>query len=443
MSWNPFFGLLLLSTTMIDYFTGLKISRAEDLKNKKYWLGLSLICNLGCLFAFKYFLFFYNSSLFFIHKFSQGDYNVLETIIIPVGLSFYTFQSLGYIIDVYRGDVKPELNPGRFALFVSFFPQLVAGPVERFAHLLPQLYKKTNIDVALIRKGVGLMTWGFFKKIVIADRLANFVNPVFSNVEHYSGLTLLIIGFFFVVEIYCDFSGYTDIARGTANLFGIDLLINFNRPLLSKSLYEFWKRWHISMTNWFRTYLYITMGGNKVSYNKWLFNILIVFLISGLWHGANWTFLVWGAMHGIMYIIEMMAKEKLFHSRGFSSPLGEVGRGLFAWLYFVFFITLSFIVFRANTIQDVNIIYSKFFSFNFKPILCLEELKSINHIFPLAISVFLIAFLFITELYQEHGLGLRSFKYERFLKPAFYIMVFVMLFVFGQFNASEFIYFKF
>ena len=434
MSWNPLFGLLLAGTTLVDYYTALKISQAENPKIKKRWLLVSVISNLGSLFVFKYSVFFYNSSVFVVNHFSRSNYMFLEKIIIPVGLSFYTFQSLSYTIDVYRGKTKPELNAARFALYVSFFPQLVAGPIERLSHLMPQLYEKHKLTIDKLISGVRIATWGFFKKLVIADRLANIVNPVFADVHSYSGLTLLVIGFFFVVQVYCDFSGYSDIATGVARLFGFELMLNWRRPLLSKSLKEFWTRNHISMTTWFRDYLYISLGGNRCSYKRWLVNIFLTFLISGLWHGANWTFIIWGAMHGILYVVELMTDKKVTFLKKFS---------FFGWIYLVLFHTVSLIAFRANNIHDLQIIYSKIFSFQYNFHLAFNELRSIHYLFPLLLSVFFILFLFVKEINEEYAILNRIKGFDRVIRPLFFVVIFVMIFVFGEFSANEFIYFHF
>ncbi len=433
MSPRPLYGVLLAATTLVDFYAAKKIDESPEQKQKKFWLLLSVISNLGSLFAFKYFAFFYNSGAELLNHTAGTSYSIMEKIIVPAGLSFYTFQSLSYTIDVYRGKVLPEKNAAKFALFVSFFPQLVAGPVERFGHLMPQFYEKHKLLLERIVSGLRIATWGFFKKMVIADRLAVFVDPVFSDVHSYSGLTLLITGFFFVVQVYCDFSGYSDIATGVARLFGHELMLNWRRPLLSRSLHEFWTRNHISMTTWFRDYLYISLGGSKVKYKRWLFNIFVVFLLSGLWHGANWTFLIWGAMHGVVYIIEILIGER--------SWLKKIS--LLGWPYLLLFHTISLIAFRAQNASDLGYIYSQIFSFNWSFGQALQELRSIASLFPLLLSTLFVAFLFMKELNEEKALVNKMKGYEFLWKPAFYIVIFVMVFVFGQFNSNEFIYFHF
>lgn len=229
--------------------------------------------------------------------------------LLPVGISFYTFQSLSYSIDVYRGEKEPERNFGKFALYVAFFPQLVAGPIERSTNLLPQFDRRISFDYDRFVSGLRLMLWGFFKKIVIADRLAIYVNEVYNSPAEFQGLTLILATYFFAFQIYCDFSGYSDIAIGAARIMGYDLMINFRQPYFSQSIAEFWKRWHISLSTWFKDYLYIPLGGNRVAKNRWYFNLMAVFLISGLWHGANWTFVLWGFLHGFYLVFSIWTQN--------------------------------------------------------------------------------------------------------------------------------------
>jgi alginate O-acetyltransferase complex protein AlgI len=428
MSWNPWFGLLLLGTTLIDWYAGLRIHAAKEKKSKRAWLLLSIISNLGILAVFKYSIFFYNTGVDISNAALDTTYQTLEYWLIPVGLSFYTFQSLSYSIDVYRGE-KPEPNATRFALFVSFFPQLVAGPVERFSHLMPQLTREHYLSAEMLVAGARLAIWGFFKKIAIADRLATFVDPVFADPAAFSGLALLITGIFFTLQIYCDFSGYSDIARGVAKLFGFDLMINFRRPLLATSVRDFWKRWHISMTSWFRDYLYVPLGGNRTSKERWLLNLLLVFLISGLWHGARWTFVIWGAMHGILYIIEALAGRKRSY-------------GIAGWLYTFLFVSVAFIAFRAPSVEELGIVYDKIFSPDYNIGIAFSELRRLNDLFPLLLVLVGLVFLFAKEITEEHGSFGRLRGYER-MRPVFYITIFIMLFVIGEFSANEFIYFNF
>lgn len=434
-SWSPLFALLLLITTITDWYIACKIYANSHFPNKaKRWLLLSIIINIGCLFVFKYFVFFYNSTLNLINSYHNIKYPLLHQIIIPLGLSFYIFKSLSYIIDVKNGNCKPEKNLARFALYISFFPQLIAGPVERFNQLAPQLFRKTTLTSEKTISAIRIIIWGYFKKMVIADRLATFVNPVFSEPASYSGLTLLLTGFFFLVQLYTDFSGYTDIATGISRLLGIELTINWKRPLLSKSIYQFWKRYHISMTSWFRDYLYIPLGGNQCSQRRWIFNILFVFIISGLWHGANWTFIIWGAMHGILYITEVIFSKKNKHKLIIS---------FFGWMYTLIFLSFSFIAFSANSINDLTLIYSKILHFDFNINTTCNQLIQLNHTFSLLLSIALILFLFLKELNEEYNFLNRLNKNYKTVKPMFYVFLFIILFVLGEFKANEFIYFHF
>lgn len=434
MSPRPLYGLLLAATTLVDFYAAARITQSNNPEARKRWLWLSVGSNLGSLFVFKYLIFFYNSAARAAGYLSGNDFDLLDKIIVPAGLSFYTFQSLSYTIDVYRNQAVPSVSPARFALYVSFFPQLVAGPVERYTHLMPQLYEKHKLTIERLVSGVRIATWGFFKKMVIADRLAVFVDPVFADTHSYSGLTLLIAGFFFVVQVYCDFSGYSDIATGVARLFGFELMLNWRRPLLSRSLREFWTRNHISMTTWFRDYVYKPLGGNRCPYRRWLINIFLVFLISGFWHGANWTFLIWGAMHGTVYVLELLLGNRL----SFFRKISWLG-----WIYLILFHAVSLIAFRAQSAGDLWYIYSQVFSFDWDAGLALHELRSIGNLLPLTLSLLFIAFLFMKELNEEYAVLNRLKGYESIMKPLFYVFLFVMIFVFGQFNANEFIYFHF
>lgn len=429
-SYNPWFLLLLIGTSCLDFYLAKRIATANSAKTEKVYLVVSIVSNIGVLFGFKYAVFFYNSlGLLF-----NAHFSVLNSIIIPAGLSFYTFQSISYTIDVYRKKYRPTDTFTDFLLYVSFFPHMVAGPVVRYNTLMPQFkirhYFKT-IDWEAFAK---LTIWGFFKKMVIADNLATIVTPVFNEVNHYSGATLLLTGFLFVVQVYADFSGYSDIATGVSKLFGINLSLNWRRPLLSTSVREFWTRNHISITTWFRDYLYIGLGGNRVSYNRWLLNIFLVFLISGLWHGANITFVIWGALHGVGFIAETLVLRQF--------PQWKAPK-LIAWLYLISFHTFSLIAFRALNASDLWSIYHSIFT-KFHAHQLLEELRQLNSRFFLLVCGALILLLFAKE-YQEEFNPLRV---ERkwvtcYVKPLFFICLLVMLFVLGNFKANQFIYFQF
>jgi len=302
MCWKAEYIVLILASTAIDYFASIQMQKSERRSTRKMWLVLSLCTNLGILFAFKYFNFFSDSARAVFDRFDIF-YNVPQfDVLLPVGISFYTFQSMSYTINVYRGVQTVEKHFGIFALYVAFFPQLVAGPIERSTRLLPQLRKRIDFDYDRTVSGLQLILWGLFKKMVIADRLAHVVEQVYGNPEAYSAPALILASYFFAFQIYCDFSAYSDIAIGAARIFGYDLMQNFRRPYLATSLTNFWQRWHISLSTWFRDYVYIPLGGNRTGKLRWQVNLVIVFLLSGLWHGANWTFIVWGAFH-VSYIL--------------------------------------------------------------------------------------------------------------------------------------------
>jgi len=362
MCWKMEYIFLIIASTLIDYFAGIRMENVVRSKRTKYLL-LSLAANLGLLFTFKYFNFFNGAFRSAFQHFNIVYHIPNLRVLLPVGISFYTFQTLSYSIDVYRGERKAERHLGIFALYVAFFPQLVAGPIERSTRLLPQFYEKHSFNYQRLMDGFILMVWGFFKKIVIADRLAVVVNHVYNNVSDFSGLSFLIASYCFALQIYCDFSGYSDIAIGSARIMGFDLMKNFNRPYFSKSISEFWKRWHISLSTWFRDYLYIPLGGNRVKKWRWHVNIMIVFLLSGMWHGANWTFLIWGGLHGF-YLVFSTFTHKL---RQKISSLFLLDRFVYVKKIFAVIITfhlvlLGWIFFRANSLSDAFYILKHIFS---------------------------------------------------------------------------------
>lgn len=428
-SYNPWFLFLLFGTSAFDFWCAKQIQKVENLNSKKLFLGLSLVSNLGILFAFKYFVFFYNTAV----EISGLETTLLHNLVIPAGLSFYTFQSISYTIDVYRGKYRADDTLTDFLLYVSFFPHMVAGPIVRYGSLMPQLKSVSFFKNINWTDFVTLTTWGYFKKLVIADNLNLIVTPVFDNVTPFSGIELFTTGLLFVIQVYCDFSGYSDIATGIAKLFNINLSLNWRRPLLSKSLHEFWQRNHISITTWFRDYLYIGLGGNRVSYSRWLLNIFLVFLISGLWHGANFTFVVWGAMHGIFYIVELLLMKK-FPNLKVPKPLG--------WIYLILFHIITLIAFRANTTTDLSFIYHKIFSFN-NNYFSFQSFFARQDKFYFALMVFVISVLFLKELNEEYALINSRPALYKLLKPIAYMLLVVLIFVLGNFSANTFIYFQF
>ena len=292
--WNVKLIFLILFTTGISYISAILINKSKNDKIKKLWLIITLISCLGVLFFFKYFTFIANSIIDLINLGSNNIPQLTFSLLLPVGISFYTFQTLSYVIDVYRGKINPEYHLGYYALYVVYFPQLVAGPIERPENLLPQLRQERTFDSNDLFTGLRISIVGFFKKVVIADTVAIVVNSVYNNLGYANGITIIIATVLFAIQIYCDFSGYTDIAIGVARMMGIKLNDNFNQPYLATSIRDFWKRWHISLTSWFTDYVYIPLGGSRCKFYRWAINVMIVFLLSGLWHGAAWTFVIWG-----------------------------------------------------------------------------------------------------------------------------------------------------
>jgi D-alanyl-lipoteichoic acid acyltransferase DltB (MBOAT superfamily) len=303
------------------------IEKTPDRKKKKIVMLLGVMSGLTVLFFFKYFNFLSISVVNLLNLFTPVN-KVTINVLLPVGISFYTFQTLSYVIDVYKGEIAAEKHFGKYAVFVSFFPQLVAGPIERSINLLPEVKKRHVFNCENAVLGIKLITWGFFKKLIIADNMALFVDTVYNNVTVCSGFALILATMFFAFQIYCDFSGYSDIAIGVAKLFDVKLMINFKNPYFSASMREFWSRWHISLSTWFRDYVYIPLGGGRVSPARKKFNLIVTFLASGLWHGANWTFVLWGALHGVFQIMEGGKKD------------GKT-EGLFRWLLHVIIIKMG------------------------------------------------------------------------------------------------------
>ncbi|MDQ7026846.1 MAG: MBOAT family O-acyltransferase [Anaerolineae bacterium] len=354
--------LLIAFSTLVDYFAARQLDStpATQIGKRRLLLSLSIIVNLTVLFTFKYFNFF-NESLSTVFAQVGFDYQpITHSLILPVGISFYTFQSMAYTIDVYRGRIPVETNLGIFATYVAFFPQLVAGPIERAQNLLPQFRQKYKFDYDRVVSGLRLILWGAFKKVVIADSAAVYVNKIYNGLPEFTGLPLLLATIFFTFQIYCDFSGYSDIAIGSARVMGFDLMENFRQPYLSRSIREFWQRWHISLSTWFRDYVYIPLGGNRSSLARYLFNLMFVFVVSGLWHGSNWTFVIWGTLHGLYIIAEV-----LYTHRNKQSMMrdGLLLRWFQQGLTFTL-VVFAWIFFRANTLSDAQYVITNMFNFS-------------------------------------------------------------------------------
>jgi alginate O-acetyltransferase complex protein AlgI len=352
MVFRPIYILILMFTILVDYVAGILIEDSVG-RRKRFFLIASICANVGVLAFFKYYNFLDQSlkSVLDIVGLSFPTPPLLS-LLLPIGLSFHTFQSLSYTIEVYRGRQKAERFLGIFALYVMFYPQLVAGPIERPQNLLHQFRERHYFNYPRVMLGLQLMLWGFFKKVVIADRLAPFVNSVYDNPHGYQGISLIVATVFFAFQIYCDFSGYSDIALGSAQVMGFSLMKNFNRPYFSKSIAEFWKRWHISLSTWFRDYVYISLGGNRVPMASWCFNLFLTFLLSGLWHGANWTYVIWGAINGVYLIVEILYNRAVgvrpANLLNKWPPAMQVVKVSFTFLLVCF----AWIFFRANNVSD-------------------------------------------------------------------------------------------
>ena len=430
--WKFQYLFLIWFSTGIDFFASQKMAQFSDKAQRKKYLLLSLITNLGLLFSFKY-LGLFNESIRAIFTTFGLTYNVSPlNIIVPVGISFYTFQTLSYTIEVYRGNILPEKNFGLFALYVAFFPQLVAGPIERPDHLLPQFRQKFNFDYQRVMDGLSLMLWGMFKKVVIADRLAIFVDLVYSNPTNYTGLMVLVATYAFAIQIFCDFSGYSDIAIGAARVMGYHLNLNFDRPYMAQSIREFWQRWHISLSTWFRDYLYIPLGGNRVGKWRWQLNLFLVFLISGLWHGANWTFAIWGMLHGLYFLVGIGTADfrANFMSKLNRWPKTQQSIAIFTTFHLV---TFAWIFFRANTVSDAFLLIRNMVR------LTTAEIIATCLIFLL---IFMLGRLVSTqESLQTLRVKLRA--YPRWLRWTAYASLILLMMNFGVAQEVPFIYFQF
>lgn len=440
MAFIPIYILVLFSTILVDYFAAIQIEKSSG-HRKKYFLVMSILSTCFILFVFKYFNFF-NANIAYIAHIIHWNYSIESlSLILPIGLSFHTFQSLSYVIEVYRGRQKAEKHFGIYSLYVMFYPQLVAGPIERPQNLLHQFYERHKFEFRRVADGLKLMLWGLFKKVVIADRLSILVNSVFNDPMHHSGISLIVATIFFAFQIYCDFSGYSDMALGAAQVMGFKLMVNFKRPYMSKSISEFWSRWHISLSTWFRDYVYIPLGGNRVAVPRWYLNLFLVFLISGFWHGANWTFIVWGALHGF-YLVFAIVTEK------WRTAFAKfIGLARLTWLYSFVQMIITFILvcigwvfFRANNISDAIYILTHMFPLNFSYANLSYGLEM--HEFLLAVG--LIVFLMIIQAIQER-MSIIDYLMARpgWVRYPIYIIFILIIILLGVFNQSPFIYFQF
>jgi D-alanyl-lipoteichoic acid acyltransferase DltB (MBOAT superfamily) len=448
MATKPGFIIFILLSTFVTYYAGIQIGKAESKSKRKTFLLLSLFFNLGLLFFVKYYNFLnYSLGLLFAKLEIVFRFPALD-LLLPVGISFYTFKSLSYAIDVYRGTKTPERHLGFYALYVAFFPQLLAGPIERATSFLPQLYERFDFDYQRVTKGLRLMLWGFFQKMVIADNLAVLVDSIYKDPADHQGLPLLLATFFFAFQIYCDFSGYSDIAIGAAQVMGYQTMENFRRPYFSKSIAEFWRRWHISLSSWFRDYLYIPMGGNRVSVPRWYLNLFVVMLICGFWHGANYTFLVWGGLHGFYlifsiltrslrdHLVRMIGLDRVPKLHGYLKILITFSLVCFAWIFF-----------RADTISNAFNIISHLFS-GWGRAFTVETLEKIAFRgplkFELVISLISIGILLSVQVMEERGNLIDRFsEMPIWIRWPVYYSFLLAILLFGNFGAKEFIYFQF
>jgi len=453
MSYNPWLIFLILATTIVSYLAGLFIPKIKNQAGKKALLWVTIIVCLGILIFFKYFNFLLGSAISFLNLFSMNIKSVAFDIILPVGISFYTFQTLSYVIDVYREKFEPEKHFGYFALYVSFFPQLVAGPIERPEKLIPQLREHHKLDANNLLAGLQLLLVGFFRKVVVADFCGVFVNNVFSDITSANTLAILVAGALFMVQLYCDFAGYSEIALGAAKMMGIDLTQNFDRPFTATTVQRLMRRWHITLTSWFTDYVYIPLGGNRKGKVRQVLNVLVVYLLCGLWHGANWTFVLWGLYMWLFMFIEGLIKEPVRNfakkrNIDYHKPWIDVIRRIMVFMIAVF----STFFFRAESLSHIGVIYKQLFtSFGFG----LDYFKaSLTTLGMNALDILEIALILVIML------KLYDFAYDRsFIKQAddnrkmFYrsvtIISSIVVIALGWFilisndSSSAFVYFQF
>lgn len=435
--WDWKFLFLLAFSTILDYISGLKICNSNTQIKKKIWLIISVSINLGFLGFFKYYNFFIESFADLIQKLGFTAHYSTLNIILPVGISFYTFHGLSYVFDIYNKKIKPSHNWIEYALFVSFFPLLVAGPIERATHLLPQIEKPRKFNYELAVSGLKQILWGLFKKIVIADNCAKAVNLIFNSYESQSGGTLFLGAILFSFQIYGDFSGYSDIALGSGKLLGIKLIKNFNYPYFSRSIAEFWRRWHISLSSWFKDYLYIPLGGSKGGTIKRIRNTFIIFLVSGFWHGANWTFILWGGLNALFILPSIIFKTN-------RNNMDIVAKGkilpnfkeFFQIVYTFLLASFAWIFFRSESLSQAFSYINKMFNSIHLPDLSIFNLS----LFPLLLLLILVEWKGRENNYAIEKL---FYKSKTCIRWGFYYILIILMLVFGQKNSQEFIYFQF
>lgn len=435
--WDWRFLFLLVFSTLLDYFSGLQIENSTTDKRRKGWLILSIGINLGFLAVFKYYNFFIESFSAAFSVFGIQFHPTTLNIILPVGISFYTFHGLSYIIDVYKKRINAERNLTDYSLFVSFFPLLVAGPIERATHLLPQIKQKRQFDYSKAVDGMRQILWGLFKKIVIADASAGYANQIFQHYEDYSGGMLIIGAVLFAFQIYGDFSGYSDIALGTARLFGFELLQNFSFPYFSRDIAEFWRRWHISLSSWFRDYVYIPLGGSKGSLSMKIRNTFIIFSLSGLWHGANWTFIVWGLLNALYYLPLLITQKNKSNTGTIAAGKSIPSFKEFSAMLLTFALTtFAWIFFRADNLSHACNYIKTIFTNIFKPI------NIDSTLLPLLLVIGF--FLLVEWKGREHKFAIQGIaeKKPKLIRYFFYYTILLLILLFGG-KEQQFIYFQF
>ena len=430
MAFVPVYLGILGLTIVIDYFAGIYLERFQG-GAKKIFLGCSLLANLGVLAIFKYYFFFTDNVNALSNYFSIPIHFPVLNFLLPIGLSFHTFQAMSYTIEVYRGNQKAERNFGIYSLYVMFYPQLVAGPIERPQNLIHQFYEKHVWDSDRVKLGLLQMMQGFFKKVVIADRLAMVVDPAYANLSNQSSLNLIIASIFYSFQIYCDFSGYSDIAIGASKVMGFKLMNNFNAPYTAKSIPDFWRRWHISLSTWFKDYVYFSLGGNRVSVPRWYINIMIVFILSGFWHGASWNFVIWGALHGLFQLMGLTL-NRIFPNLAADEQKSVAG----VWIYRLFtflLVTIAWVFFRIPKFGDIQIYFGQLTRGSM-----LDPISLAFNTSELLFSILLIVGLYLYD-FKRDKIKVDSVK---LFWPIISGLAFLIYF-FGVFNLKQFIYFQF
>ncbi len=436
MAYIPVYILILAFTITIDYFVGIYLERTKG-RVKKLLLIVSILSNIGILGFYKYYNFIAGIISALLGHVGYRSNIPFSHFILPIGLSFHTFQALSYIIEVYRGNQKAEKHFGIYALYVMFFPQMVAGPIERPQNIIYQFYERRKFDAGNVSSGLTLMLRGFFKKLVVADRIAIYVNVVYKDPVGSDGKTILVATILFAFQIYCDFSGYSDIAIGAARVLGFKLVTNFNRPYLARNVSEFWKRWHISLTTWFRDYLYIPMGGNKVKLPMVYFNLFFVFTVSGLWHGASWNFVIWGALNGFYLIFLKLTKKfwPVFFRITYLDKLPWLKISL-QIIVTTSFITISWVFFRANNLSDALIILKKIVAFNG------VVMRAEYQLFYCFIGILILLIYEVKTEYFNRKFSLFNSS-NIFIRNLSLVLVVITIVLLGVFDGGQFIYFQF